>query len=183
MIFWSLLKISEAAGGAMPFDMRPFGYGFDEAKAFLGALSPEGAAFYLNVQHRLDAAYPALLAATLFFAIRALAPGAGPVPTLLAVVALPGAAFDYLENASVTAMLHAGASGLTPELAARASLWTLLNPSSRRSRCRCFSPLPERHCGGGFSPAEGQPRHDPRHESHPRRALERRFGRRRAAAL
>jgi hypothetical protein len=126
MILWSLPKISAAAGGAAPFDIRPFGYGFDETKAFLGALSPEGTAFYLNVQHRLDVAYPALLAATLFFAIRALAPGASPLPTLLALVALPGAVFDYLENASVTAMLNAGASGLTPELAARASLWTLL---------------------------------------------------------
>jgi hypothetical protein len=126
MILWSLPKISAAAGGAMPFDVRPFGYSFDEAHAFLGALSPQGSAFYLNVQHRLDAAYPALLAATLFFAIRALAPGARPLPTLFALVALPGAVFDSLENASVTAMLNAGADRLTPELVARASLWTLL---------------------------------------------------------
>lgn len=126
MILWSLPKISAAAGGAAPFDMRPFGYSFDEAKAFIGALSAEGKALYLNVQHRLDATYPALLAATLFFAIRALAPGASPLPALLALVALPGAVFDYLENSSVTAMLNAGASSLTPELVARASLWTLL---------------------------------------------------------
>ena len=126
MIFWSLPRIATAAGGAMPFDMRPLGYSFDDAKTFLGALTPEGSAFYLNVQHRLDAAYPALLAATLFFAVRALAPGASPLPTLLALVALPGAVFDYLENSSVTVMLNAGASGLTPELTVRASLWTLL---------------------------------------------------------
>jgi hypothetical protein len=126
MILWSLPKISAAAGGVMPFDMRPLGYSFEEAQTFLGALTPEGSAFYLNVQHRLDTAYPALLTATLFFAIRALAPGAGALQTLLALVALPGAVFDYLENISVTAMLNAGRSGLTPELVARASLWTLL---------------------------------------------------------
>lgn len=127
MIFWSLPRIATAAGGATPFDMRPLGYSFDEAKAFLGALTPDGAAFYLNVQHRLDAVYPALLAATLFFAIRALVPKSSPVArSIIALVALPGAACDYLENASVTAMLGAGASGLTPELVARASLWTQL---------------------------------------------------------
>ena len=126
IVLWSLPKISAAAGGAAPFDMQPFGYSFDEAKTFLAALTPEGSEFYLNVQHRLDAAYPALLAATLFFAIRALAPGVGFVPTLPALIALPGAIFDYLENASVTAMLNAGAAGLTPELIARASRWTLL---------------------------------------------------------
>jgi hypothetical protein len=126
MVFWSLPKIASAAGGAMPFDMRPGGYSFDEAKAFLGALSSDGAAFYVNVQHRLDAIYPALYAATLFFAIRALAPFRSAWPTLLALAAFPGAVFDYLENAAVTAMLNAGADGLTPELAERASLWTLL---------------------------------------------------------
>jgi len=125
MIVWSLLKISAAAAGGAPFDMRPLGYGFEEAKTFLAALTPEGTSFYLNVQHRLDAAYPALLAATLFFAIRALARGPVP-PTILALVALPGALFDYLENAAVMQMLELGASGLTPELVARASLWTLL---------------------------------------------------------
>lgn len=125
MVLWSLPKISEA-GGAMPFDMRPFGYGFDEARTFIAALGSDGADFYLNVQHRLDAVYPALLAATLFFAIRALAPS-GPIPpTILALVALPGAVFDYLENNAVSAMLSAGASGLTEEAVARASLWTLL---------------------------------------------------------
>jgi hypothetical protein len=41
-------------------------------------------------------------------------------------VALPGAVFDYLENASVSAMLRRGAADVTPELVARANLWTLL---------------------------------------------------------
>jgi hypothetical protein len=127
MILWSLPRVAAAAGGAAPFDLRLLGYGFDEAQAFLAALRPDGAAFYLGVQHRLDIAYPALLALTLFFAIRALAPRRGPIPPpLLALIALPGAVFDYLENAAVAAMLRLGASGVTPEIVARASLWTIL---------------------------------------------------------
>lgn len=127
MVFWSLPKISAAAGGAMPFDLRPFGYSYEEARAFLAALSPDGASFYLNVQHRLDLTYPALLAATLFFAIRALTPTRFPLPGwVVALVAVPGAVFDYLENASVSAMLEHGAADVTPGLVARASLWTLL---------------------------------------------------------
>ncbi len=69
MLGWTLPAISAAAGGLPAFDMRPGGYSFDEAKAFLAALSPEGKALYLDVQHKLDTAYPGLLAATLFFAI------------------------------------------------------------------------------------------------------------------
>jgi hypothetical protein len=127
MVGWSLPKISSEAGGATPFDMRPLGYSFPEAQSFLTVLSAEGARFYLHVQHRLDLLYPALLAATLFLAIRALAPRRTVLsPNLLALTALPGCVFDYLENAAVSEMLRAGADGVTPELVARASLWTCL---------------------------------------------------------
>ena len=54
MLLWSLPKIAAEAGGLTPFDMRPGGYSLAEARAFLAALSPEGTAFYLGVQHRLD---------------------------------------------------------------------------------------------------------------------------------
>lgn len=125
MLFWSLPTVSEAAGGLAPFDMRPTGYSFEEAEAFLTAISPEGTTFYLKVQHTLDLAYPALLAATLFFAIAGLAPaGLGAWRWLLALVALPGAVCDYLENAAVSAMLTAGPDGLTPALVETADRWT-----------------------------------------------------------
>lgn len=126
MLAWTLPAISAAAGGLAPFDMRPSGYSFDTAKAFLAALSPAGRNLYLNVQHRLDTAYPALLAATLFFAIWALAPERwGPLRWAIALVAIPGAAFDYLENAAVAVMLAAGADALTPDMVATASGWTV----------------------------------------------------------
>jgi hypothetical protein len=125
MLAWTLPAISAAAGGLAPFDLRPSGYTFDEAKAFLTALSPDGKALYLGAQHRLDAAYPALLSATLFFAIAALTPTAwGSWRWVLALTAIPGALFDYLENAAVTVMLTAGADDLTPDMVATADRWT-----------------------------------------------------------
>ncbi len=125
MLMWTLPAITTASGGLTPFDLRPSGYSFDEAKAFLTALSPEGKALYLNVQHKLDTAYPGLLAATLFFAIAALAPkGWGRWRWVIALVAIPGALFDYVENAAVSVMLTAGAGGLTPDMAATADRWT-----------------------------------------------------------
>ncbi len=125
MLAWTLPAITAAAGGLAPFDLRPSGYSYDEAKAFLTALSPEGKALYLNVQHKLDAAYPALLAATLFFAIAVLVPKAwGIWRWVIALIAIPGAVFDYLENIAVAVMLTTGADGLTPAMAATADRWT-----------------------------------------------------------
>lgn len=127
MLAWTLPAITTAAGGLAPFDLRPTGYSFDEARVFLAALTPEGSTLYRGVQQRLDIAYPALLAATLVLAILLLSPaGLGRWRWLLAAAALPGMVFDYLENAAVAAMLDGGAAALTPELAAAASRWTLL---------------------------------------------------------
>jgi hypothetical protein len=122
MVLWSIPALSRDAGGLAVFDMRPGGYTFDEARAFLAALSPDGARFYANVQHRLDAAYPALLALTLGWAILRLAPARwGVWRYVLAATAIPGMVFDYLENADVAAMLKAGADGITPALVETAS--------------------------------------------------------------
>jgi hypothetical protein len=127
MLVWTLPAISAAAGGLAPFDMRPTGYSHDEARAFLMALSPEGKALYLDVQHKLDAAYPGLLAATLFFATAALAPKSwGLWRWVIALVAIPGAVFDYLENAAAAVMLLGGVDGLTEDTVAAASRWTTL---------------------------------------------------------
>lgn len=127
MVAWSLPRIAADAGGLRAFDLRPAGYSHEEASAFLSALSPEGTRFYLDVQHRLDLAYPGLLAATLFFATLLLAPKQwGWLRWLLASAAVPGAIFDYLENGAVTAMLLAGPAGLSPELVETASFYTRL---------------------------------------------------------
>jgi hypothetical protein len=127
MLAWSLPTVSDAAGGLVPFDMRPAGYSFAEAHEFLTALTTEGNRFYRDVQQTLDLFYPALLALTLFFAIAALAPKVlASWRWVLASLAGLVAVFDYLENHAIGGMLAVGAGGLTPEMVARASQWTVL---------------------------------------------------------
>lgn len=127
MLGWSLPFVANAAGGLVPFDMRPGGYSFADATQFLAALSPEGAEFYVTVQQKLDIAYPGLLALTLFFAIAALLPRRmGAWRWVMALLALPVGAFDYLENHMVAQMIEADAAGLTADLVATASQWTVL---------------------------------------------------------
>lgn len=124
MVLWSLPLLMADAGGLPVFDLRPMGYSFDEAQAFLAALSPEGRVFYLDVQQWLDTAYPALLGVTLVMAFRFLFRGA--LRWVAIAFALAGTVFDYLENAAVAGMLRAGSEGITPDMVATASRWTLL---------------------------------------------------------
>lgn len=127
MVLWSLPIIAADTGGLMAFDLRAAGYSYAEAQEFLAALSDYGRAFYLNVQHRLDSAYPALMAVVLVFAFIGLFRG---VLRWLAIgLALAGAGFDYMENAAVAVMLRASAvagDGLTEMMVATASRWTVL---------------------------------------------------------
>ncbi|TNB48479.1 hypothetical protein FF124_09155 [Martelella lutilitoris] len=124
MTVWTLPAISQAAGGLMPFDMRPGGYSRGEAQAFLAALSPQGRAIYLGPQQRLDLVYPAALALTLGIALYLLAPFNRFWKGLLAMIPVLGMVFDYLENAAVRAMLLVGPSGLQPGQVETASLLT-----------------------------------------------------------
>lgn len=127
MVLWSLPHIAAQAGGAMPFDMRSTGYTFDEARAFLAALSPEGSAFYRDVQHRLDIIFPGLMAATVYLAIAALLPARlGRWRFLLPLPVVLTAAFDWAENAAVSRMLAAGADGITRDLSEQANRWSVL---------------------------------------------------------
>jgi hypothetical protein len=123
MVLWSIPVLSQDAAGLAIFDMRPGGYSFEEARAFLAALSPEGVGFYESVQHRLDALYPALLATTLGWSILRLSPASwGIWRWVLAATALPGMVFDYWENADVSTMLDLGPNGITPAIVEAASL-------------------------------------------------------------
>ena len=125
MVAWSLPYISAEAGGLAPFDMRPTGYSFEEARAFLAALSTEGNAFYRSVQHKLDLLFPGMMAAVLYFAVAALLPrGLGIWRHAIAASMILTAVFDYAENSAVAAMLVAGADGLTREMAETANRWS-----------------------------------------------------------
>ena len=122
MLLWSLPRIAEGAGGLLPLDLRPGGYTFEEARAFLAALDQDTVAFYLNVQHRLDMAYPALLAATLAAAL--IWDWRGPARWVIGgfvLLSVLGAAADYTENMRVAAMLNAGPDAITTEMVAAAS--------------------------------------------------------------
>ena len=127
MVLWSLPVVSAAADRVTPFDMRPSGYSFDEAYAFVVAITPEGNSFYQSTQHRLDIAYPTLLALVLAIALWKLAKHL-PVWVRSLLIAFPviGSIADHLENAAVSNILQAGADSLTEELVATASRWTLI---------------------------------------------------------
>jgi len=131
MVFGTLAYLRRTAGGLAPFDLRPFGYTPQEARALLYALSDIGRAYYADVQLQLDTAYPALYAisrALLLFWVTA--PGrtaarSFPIAARLALLALPLATawFDYFENEGIAAMLAAGPQA-SDELIERASFWT-----------------------------------------------------------
>lgn len=127
IVLWSLPMVAAEAGGLVPFDMRPGGYSFDEAQAFLQALSPRGRALYHEPQHWLDAVYPPLLGLWLFLACRALWPegqrwGLWVIAATCAVVVLA----DWAENLLVLDLLLADPGALSAAQVARASTATLI---------------------------------------------------------
>ena len=127
MALWAIPKITADAGGLLAFDLRPMGYSFAEAQAFLAALSDQGRGFYLNVQQMLDSAYPALFAVVMVLAFGQIFSGAARF--VASAVALAAAGFDYMENAAVAVMLRAG-DGLSEAMVATASQWTMLKSAA-----------------------------------------------------
>jgi len=127
MLIWTLPAISAAAGGLAPFDLRPTGYSFEDAQAFLVALPSDSVKFYQNTQHRLDAIFPALVGAVLAIGLWQLSRAwSVKVRLLLVMFPLAGAVSDYLENSAVAKMLVAGGDLITPEMVELSSNWTVL---------------------------------------------------------
>lgn len=126
MALWTGSQLVRAAGGMLPLDMRPFGYGYHGVRAYLAVLNAEGRETYLTVQHWLDTTYPALLALSLVLALHLLlAPRRVWLARAGSAVALAGAVFDYMENAGVAALLRAGVEGVDAVMAARAGTLTM----------------------------------------------------------
>lgn len=131
MVYGTLAYLRRIAGGLQPFDLRPFGYNVEEARALLAALSQVGRDYYANVQLSLDNAYPFTFALSrslllvwltmpgrvadrpLSFAIRA----------GLVAMAILTAVFDYVENSYIADMLATGPQ-VSAEVVAWASFWT-----------------------------------------------------------
>jgi hypothetical protein len=127
MVIWTLPAITAAAGGLAPFDLRPLGYDFGEAQAFLRALPQEGKELYLNAQQGLDIAYPALLTLVLGLGIAIMFPPKfGSWKWLLALTSVPGSLFDYRENMLVRRILNSPPDALDSALVAAASSATVL---------------------------------------------------------
>lgn len=124
MLLWSLPKLSDIAGGLKMFDLRPGGYSLTQAQQIVTALGEVGRSFYLGPQHRLDAAYPLLLALTLSMSYAKLF--TRNVASALMLLAAVAAGFDLFENMAIAEMLSAQPERLTAEMVEIASLWTLL---------------------------------------------------------
>jgi hypothetical protein len=60
MFFGPLSHLTHAAGGLRPFDIRPKGYGYADARAFLEAVGEQGRRYYANPELVIDTFYPPL---------------------------------------------------------------------------------------------------------------------------
>lgn len=97
----------EALSGHVPFDMRPLGYGPQDAARLLEGLGAEGRSYYLTRQIPFDTAYPALLALTLaaticWFGRRI---PKNRLVRIAVALSVSSALFDYAENLGIIAMI------------------------------------------------------------------------------
>jgi len=126
MNVWTVPKIDAAARGLTLFDNRRTGYSFKDASEFISALSDDGKAIYLGIQKYLDTLFPILMAISLPWALWMLTTSwAKPYRYFICAVAFIGPMCDLMENASVRVMLHAGPDGLTEQMVATASRWSV----------------------------------------------------------
>jgi hypothetical protein len=113
MFFGPFAHLSRLSGGMTPFDVRPAGYSYLEARAFLEAIGEQGRAYYANPELILDAFYPPLYAVSRGLALWWLTmPGRiakAPVPLKVrwALIAVPilMASLDVVENGCIAVML------------------------------------------------------------------------------
>jgi len=131
MFFGTLAHLQALAGGAAPFDIRPLGYGYEEARAFLEAIGEQGRAYYLHPQLILDTVYPPFYAVSRGLALwwlttpGRLYDGAVPQRWRWTLVAMPVvmAICDGVENVCIAKMLWSWPD-LSPGLVQVSSLAT-----------------------------------------------------------
>ena len=131
MFFGTLAHLQALAGGAAPFDIRPLGYGYEEARSFLEAIGEQGRAYYLHPQLILDTVYPPFYAVSRGLALwwltmpGRLYDGAVPQRWRWTLVAMPVvmAICDGVENVCITKMLWSWPD-LSPGLVQVSSLAT-----------------------------------------------------------
>lgn len=101
-----IFMVIPATQGLKPFDLRYFGYSYDDALTYLSVLRFETAQILLGPLRWLDTSFPLLFAATLIGWGLVLSDGMSKVVKSLAVVLPLGyLALDYLENHLVAKMI------------------------------------------------------------------------------
>jgi hypothetical protein len=111
--FGPLAHLARLTGGLTPFDIRPKGYSYADARAFLEAIGEQGRRYYASPQLVIDTLYPPLYAVSRGLALWWLTmPGRvreAPVPLTVryALIAVPilMASLDLLENGCIAMML------------------------------------------------------------------------------
>jgi hypothetical protein len=113
MSFGPLAHLTHIAGGLTPFDIRPRGYSYHEARAFLEAIGEQGRRYYASPELVIDTFYPPLYAVSRGLALWWLTvPGRireAPLPLKVryALIAVPilMASLDLFENGCIAVML------------------------------------------------------------------------------
>jgi hypothetical protein len=113
MFFGPLAHLTQLAGGQTAFDIRPKGYSYPEARAFLEAIGEQGRRYYAIPELVIDTFYPPLYAVSRGLALWWLTmPGRvreAPLPLNVryALIAVPifMAGVDLFENGCIAVML------------------------------------------------------------------------------
>ncbi len=116
---WFAQLVPEA-GGLTPFDGRLLGYSYEDAQAFLVALSDQGRTVYLNDVRLLDTVFPVALGVLLAWPLWRLPGGSW---RFLAVWPIGYVIADLWENARVAGILRADVTS-SPDVIAFASALT-----------------------------------------------------------
>jgi hypothetical protein len=125
LVTWGGARLGAQSAGLAPFDLRVTGYGLEDAKTYLAALTPAGTALYLGTIRFLDTVFP--VTCTLALGIAIWHRGRGLAVWLrggLSLLAPLYGALDLLENAATAGLLRAGPEAVTAADVARASMLT-----------------------------------------------------------
>ncbi|MEN8832504.1 MAG: hypothetical protein ABF285_13690 [Pacificibacter sp.] len=112
MMFGPLRTLTDLAA-VPPFDLRPMGYSFDDARDLMNALGQRGRDIYMYQQLVLDTFYPMALAVASVLTLRRFSDRAKAnghsrrvlLCKVAACVAITAAGFDYIENILIAAIL------------------------------------------------------------------------------
>jgi hypothetical protein len=113
MFFGPLAHLTRLASGLTPFDIRPRGYSYAEARVFLEAIGKQGREYYASPELVIDTFYPPLYAVSRGLAVWWLMmPGRvreAPLPLKVRYALIPVpilmASLDLFENGCIAVML------------------------------------------------------------------------------